>query len=91
MANQPAPRKKGGAWTRVAIFITLYVLLLESLIEWVLVLYLYGNKQVDSKMTPSLVLALIAVCMAISQRLEVFCDADMHNIVSLHGATSISP
>lgn len=68
MANQQAPRKKGGAWTRVAIFITLYVLLLESLIEWVLVLYLYGNKQVDSKMTPSLVLALIAVCMAISQK-----------------------
>ena len=66
MANQPALRKKGGAWTRVAVFITLYVLLLESLIEWVLVLYLYGNKQVDSKMTPSLVLALIAVCLVLS-------------------------
>lgn len=53
--------KKGGAWTKVFIFVSLYVLLLESLIEWVVVLYLYGNKNVDSKMAPSLIFSLIAV------------------------------
>lgn len=54
--------RKGGAWTRVVMFISLYVMLLESIIEWVLVVYLYGNKKVGPKMTPSLVLALTAVC-----------------------------
>ncbi|KAL4996319.1 hypothetical protein BDV10DRAFT_196022 [Aspergillus recurvatus] len=52
--------KRGGAWTKVVIFVSLYVLLLQSLIEWVVVLYLYGNKHVDSKMAPSLIFALIA-------------------------------
>lgn len=46
------------------IFIALYLLLLESILECVLVLYLYGNGQVDSKMTLSVVLALVAVCLA---------------------------
>ncbi|BCR90924.1 uncharacterized protein ACHE_60810A [Aspergillus chevalieri] len=60
MVNRPVLPKKGGAWARVVIFISLYVLLLESLIEWVLILYLYGIKRVDSKMMPSLILSLIA-------------------------------
>ncbi|KAL4991638.1 hypothetical protein BDW68DRAFT_184801 [Aspergillus falconensis] len=58
--------KRGGAWTKVAIFVSLYVLLLQSLIEWVLVLYLYGNKHVDSKMAPSLIFALIASFLAMA-------------------------
>lgn len=53
--------KKAGSWTKVVIFVSLYVLLLESVIEWALVLYLYGSRLVDSKMAPSLILALIAV------------------------------
>lgn len=61
MANRPVFPKKGGTWTRVVIFIAQYVLLLESLIEWVLTLYLYGIKRVDSKMMPSLIFFLIAV------------------------------
>ncbi|OJJ08046.1 hypothetical protein ASPVEDRAFT_89278 [Aspergillus versicolor CBS 583.65] len=52
--------KRGGAWTKVMIFVSLYVLLLESLIEWAVVLYLYGNKSVDSKMAPSLIFSLVA-------------------------------
>ncbi|KAL5332747.1 hypothetical protein BJX70DRAFT_100842 [Aspergillus crustosus] len=52
--------RRGGVWTKVIIFISLYVLLLQSLIEWIVVLYLYGNKHVDSKMAPSLIFALIA-------------------------------
>ncbi|KAL4923725.1 uncharacterized protein BDV17DRAFT_301597 [Aspergillus undulatus] len=52
--------KRGGAWTKVVIFISLYVLMLESLMEWVAVLYLYGNKHVDPKMAPSLIFALVA-------------------------------
>ena len=56
------PRKEG-TWTKLVIFIALYVLLLQSILEWVLVLYLYGNGQVDSKMTTSVVLALVAVCL----------------------------
>ncbi|KAL2825917.1 hypothetical protein BDW59DRAFT_68212 [Aspergillus cavernicola] len=59
MSYQPMSRSRGGAWTKVVIFTSLYVLLLESLIEWVVVLYLYGNKHVDSKMAPSLIFALI--------------------------------
>ncbi|KAJ5349918.1 hypothetical protein N7541_007645 [Penicillium brevicompactum] len=54
-----APRKEG-TWTKLVIFIALYVLLLQSILESVLVLYLYGNGQVDSKMTLSVVLALVA-------------------------------
>ncbi|KAJ5958792.1 uncharacterized protein N7479_005942 [Penicillium vulpinum] len=53
------PRKEG-TWTKLVIFVALYMLLLESILEWVLVLYLYGNGQVDSKMTLSVVLALVA-------------------------------
>lgn len=60
------PPVKGGAWTRVAIFIALYTLLLESLIEWVLVIYLYATQRVDSKMMPSVILALAAVCLPAS-------------------------
>lgn len=59
--HRPAVPRKGQTWTRVAIFITSHILLLESLIEWVLVFYLYGNNIVDSKMSPSLALALTAV------------------------------
>lgn len=54
------PRKEG-TWTKLVIFVALYVLLLQSILESVLVLYLYGNGQVDSKMTLSVVLALVAV------------------------------
>lgn len=61
MTHRPAVPRKGETWTRVAIFIASHILLLESLIEWVLVFYLYGNKRVDSKMSPSLALALTAV------------------------------
>ncbi|CAG8221960.1 unnamed protein product [Penicillium salamii] len=53
------PRKEG-TWTKLVIFIALYVLIFQSILEWVLVLYLYGNRQVDSKMTLSVVLALVA-------------------------------
>ncbi|KAL4936191.1 hypothetical protein BDV06DRAFT_216862 [Aspergillus oleicola] len=60
MSYRAMSPKRGGAWTRVVIFISLYVLLLESLIEWAIVLYLYGNKHVDSKMVPSLMFALVA-------------------------------
>jgi hypothetical protein len=63
MANGSMPATKGGSWTKVAIFISLYFLLLESVIEWALVLYLFVNRQVDTKMTPSLILALTAVSM----------------------------
>lgn len=61
MTNGQVASTRGGSWTKVAIFISLYVLLLESVIEWALVLYLYGNGRVDRKMTPSLILALVAV------------------------------
>ncbi|KAF7588546.1 hypothetical protein BBP40_005535 [Aspergillus hancockii] len=60
MANGSMSSTKGGSWTKVVVFISLYVLLLESVIEWALVLYLYVDRQVDTKMTPSLILALIA-------------------------------
>ncbi|KAL4974409.1 hypothetical protein BDW66DRAFT_161323 [Aspergillus desertorum] len=53
--------RRGGAWTKVVIFVSLYLLLLQSLIESVVVLYLYGNKHIDSKMAPSLLFALTAV------------------------------
>ncbi|KAB8199198.1 hypothetical protein BDV34DRAFT_47841 [Aspergillus parasiticus] len=60
MTNRQIASTRGGSWTKVVIFISLYVLLLESVIEWALVLYLYGNGRVDRKMTPSLILALVA-------------------------------
>ncbi|PKX96672.1 uncharacterized protein P174DRAFT_509854 [Aspergillus novofumigatus IBT 16806] len=60
MADRPTTPQRRGSWTKVVIFVSLYVLLLESLIEWVLVIYLFVNRQVDSKMLPSLVLILIA-------------------------------
>ncbi|KAJ5665277.1 uncharacterized protein N7477_007725 [Penicillium maclennaniae] len=53
------PRKEG-TWTKLVIFVSLYCLILESILEWVLVLYLYGNHYVDSKMTLSLVLSLVS-------------------------------
>ncbi|KAL5355403.1 hypothetical protein BJX96DRAFT_48422 [Aspergillus floccosus] len=60
MDKQPEPSKKSASWTRVAIFTSLYALLLESVIEWALVLYLYGNRHVDQKMAPSLILVFAA-------------------------------
>lgn len=57
----PFMEKTGGAWRRVIILICLYALLVESLAEWVLVLYLYGISRVDAKMTPSVILILSAV------------------------------
>ncbi|OGM43583.1 hypothetical protein ABOM_007188 [Aspergillus bombycis] len=60
MTNGWIASTRGGSWAKVVIFISLYVLLLESVIEWALVLYLYGNGRVDRKMTPSLILALVA-------------------------------
>ncbi|KAJ5164939.1 uncharacterized protein N7500_006769 [Penicillium coprophilum] len=58
------PRKEG-TWTKLVIFVALYMLILESILEWVLVLYLYGNGQVDSKMTLSVVLALVASFLSV--------------------------
>ncbi|KAE8372527.1 hypothetical protein BDV26DRAFT_297773 [Aspergillus bertholletiae] len=60
MTHRQIASARGGSWTKVVIFVSLYVLLLESVIEWALVLYLYGNQRVDRKMTPSLILALVA-------------------------------
>ncbi|RHZ56684.1 uncharacterized protein CDV56_106132 [Aspergillus thermomutatus] len=60
MADLPTTPQRRGSWSKVVIFVSLYVLLLESLIEWVLVIYLFVNQQVDSKMLPSLILVLIA-------------------------------
>ncbi|RAL07002.1 uncharacterized protein BO97DRAFT_400987 [Aspergillus homomorphus CBS 101889] len=48
------------AWIERAIFVSLYVLLLESFIQWGIVIYLYVEQHVDAKMTPSLILALVA-------------------------------
>ncbi|KAL4894581.1 hypothetical protein BDV59DRAFT_207173 [Aspergillus ambiguus] len=52
--------KKSPSWARFAIFTSLHVLLLESVIEWTLVMYLYGNHYVDTKMGPSLIMVFIA-------------------------------
>ncbi|RAL01990.1 uncharacterized protein BO80DRAFT_405120 [Aspergillus ibericus CBS 121593] len=60
MFNRSMTFRRRGAWTRVVIFITLQFMLLESLIEWALILYLYAIRHVDSKMTPSLIIALVA-------------------------------
>lgn len=75
MASRSMPHRKNGSWTKVVIFISLYVLLLESLIEWALVLYLYAYRHVDSKMTPSLILAIVAVRVPIMVD-WVFTDSD---------------
>ncbi|KAJ5304277.1 Amino acid/polyamine transporter I [Penicillium atrosanguineum] len=58
------PRKEG-TWTKLVIFVSLYCLILESILEWVLVLFLYGNHYVDSKMTLSLVLALVSSFLSV--------------------------
>jgi hypothetical protein len=42
-------------------FVSLYCLILESIVGLVLVFYLYGNHLVDSKMTLSLILCMVAV------------------------------
>ncbi|KAJ5573831.1 uncharacterized protein N7459_008258 [Penicillium hispanicum] len=60
----PKPRKEG-TWTKFVIFVALYCLILESVLECVLVLFLYGNHQVDSKMTLSLVLSLVSSFLSI--------------------------
>ncbi|KAF9885644.1 hypothetical protein FE257_012735 [Aspergillus nanangensis] len=60
MEKNQGASKKNASWTRVVLFTSLYVLFLESIIEWAIVLYLYGNRYVDSKMTPSLILVLVA-------------------------------
>ncbi|KAJ5099588.1 hypothetical protein N7532_006589 [Penicillium argentinense] len=60
----PAPRKEG-TWTKLVIFVALYLLILESMLQLVLVLFLYGNHQVDSKMTVSLVLSLVSSFLTI--------------------------
>ncbi|KAL4793371.1 hypothetical protein BDV19DRAFT_229043 [Aspergillus venezuelensis] len=67
MSYRAMASKRGGAWARVVIFVSLYVLLLESIFEWVVVLYLYGNKHVDSKMVPSLIFALVASFLTVPQ------------------------
>lgn len=49
------------AWLRAVIFVGLYLMLLLSFTQCALVLYLYGTGQVDGLLTPSLIIALIAV------------------------------
>ncbi|KAJ5894580.1 hypothetical protein N7495_006271, partial [Penicillium taxi] len=60
----PAPRKEG-TWTKLVIFISLYFLILESMLQAVIVLFLYGRHQVDSNMTLSVVLSLVAAFITI--------------------------
>ncbi|CEJ60350.1 hypothetical protein PMG11_08927 [Penicillium brasilianum] len=60
----PTPRKEG-TWTKLVIFVSLYCLILESIAGLVLVFYLYGNHWVDSKMTPSLILCMVASFLTI--------------------------
>ncbi|KAL2845751.1 hypothetical protein BJX68DRAFT_129695 [Aspergillus pseudodeflectus] len=60
MPYQSMSSRRGGSWTKVVIFISLYVMLFQSLIEWVVVVYLYAIKHVDFKMAPSLIFALVA-------------------------------
>jgi hypothetical protein len=83
------PRKEG-TWTKLVIFISLYCLILESILEWVLVLFLYGNHYVDSKMTLSLVLSLVSVCYLpicrdsiIANRLQSFLSVPLVSLQSL--------
>ncbi|KAJ5176795.1 uncharacterized protein N7482_002672 [Penicillium canariense] len=58
------PRKEG-TWTKLVIFVSLYCLILESILGVTLVLFLYGKHQVDSKMTLSLVLCLVSSLLTI--------------------------
>ncbi|KAJ5947539.1 hypothetical protein N7466_000554 [Penicillium verhagenii] len=58
------PRKEG-TWTKLVIFAAIYCLILESVLQMALVLYLYGNATVDSKMTTSLILALVSSILSI--------------------------
>ncbi|KAJ0415864.1 hypothetical protein BJY00DRAFT_326705 [Aspergillus carlsbadensis] len=60
MPYQSMSSRRGDSWTKVVIFVSLYIMLLQSLIEWVVVVYLYAIKHVDFKMSPSLIFALIA-------------------------------
>ncbi|KAJ5647347.1 hypothetical protein N7490_003719 [Penicillium lividum] len=60
----PTPRKEG-TWTKLVIFAAIYCLILESVLQMVLVLFLYGNATVDSKMTTSLILALVSSILSI--------------------------
>lgn len=95
MAIGQMTSKKAGSWTKVVIFVSLYVLLLESVIEWALVLYLYGNRLVDSKMAPSLILALIAVrALTLSSIAFCFFGEAMRSdrsLVVLYGTLGGSP
>ncbi|KAF5015096.1 hypothetical protein F66182_13689, partial [Fusarium sp. NRRL 66182] len=53
------------AWIRAVIFVGLYLILLLSLTQSALVLYLYGTAQVDGLMTPSLIIGLIAAFLSV--------------------------
>ncbi|KAH8702216.1 hypothetical protein BGW36DRAFT_289394 [Talaromyces proteolyticus] len=53
------------AWIRRVIFVGLYLVLLQSLAECVLVLYLYGTRLVDEFMTPSLIIGLVASFLSV--------------------------
>lgn len=59
-------------WIRLVIFVALYLMLLQSLSECVLVTYLYGTGRVDGTMTPSLILGLVAVCFFFFWRYSTF-------------------
>ncbi|KAL1970857.1 hypothetical protein VTN77DRAFT_2691 [Rasamsonia byssochlamydoides] len=52
-------------WIRLVIFVALYLMLLQSLSECVLVLYLYGIGRVDGTMAPSLILSLVASFLSV--------------------------
>ncbi|KKA21797.1 hypothetical protein T310_4142 [Rasamsonia emersonii CBS 393.64] len=52
-------------WIRLVIFVALYLMLLQSLSECVLVTYLYGTGRVDGTMTPSLILGLVASFLSV--------------------------
>ncbi|KAL2220216.1 hypothetical protein M432DRAFT_308779 [Thermoascus aurantiacus ATCC 26904] len=60
-----SPPKGRRGWTLIAILISLYLTLLQSLAECVLVIQLYAMKRVDSIMTPSLILSLVASLFSI--------------------------
>lgn len=83
----PAPRKEG-TWTKLVIFIALYCLIFTSLLQLVLVFILYGNHQVDSKMTPSLILAMVSVCLC--NRIYSLISSHPNNIQSVLSIPLIS-
>jgi hypothetical protein len=64
MANTIAATRVRRGWIRPVIFVSLYLMLLLSLAECALVLYLYSMGRVDGTMTPSLILGLVAVCFS---------------------------